>query len=66
VSNTCVSFLIDWFVGVGSQSLQGNADGSAGTSSQGKEEASNMLLLLLTCERTWFCILFCKLDHLKC
>lgn len=45
---------LDLFVGIGSQSIQGNADGSAGTSSQGKEKTSNSSLLLLMCERTCF------------
>jgi hypothetical protein len=37
--------------------MQGNADGAAGTSSQGKEKTSNFSLLLLMCEKTWFYIL---------
>jgi hypothetical protein len=60
-----LSYHFDLSVGIGSQSIQGNADGSAGTSSQGKEKISNFVLLLM-CERTWFIFMFVNLDHVKC
>jgi hypothetical protein len=56
---------LDWFVGIGSQSIQGNADGSAGTSSQGKKETSNFSVLLLMCERTWFYVWENKWGYMK-
>lgn len=57
---------LGWFVGMGSPSIQGNADGSAGTSSQGKKKTSSFSSLLLMCERTWFCVSENKWGHIKC